>query len=525
MTIITWDDWREWLDQGHTMMPYIQKYPKAASSIESWQSVWREASPYAFALESGKEGRYHFMGMHPRSVIKGKGDEAVITDFGSNRVSTAKGSPLTLVKQWLQPYRAPKVKGVPKFTGGIVGYWAYDAVRMMERIPEKAKDDAGLPDYYFMMMDELWIVDALTGDLYCCVHVPVHHQPDLAHQNDVEAWKLKFQEAKARARAMKEVWDGCMTDSIAVQQARQRSRAYASISSQALQDIEIEKVEGIHIDFPKSAFADAVKQIQEYIRAGDVFQVNISTRQRRLLKASGEEIYEWLRLCNPSPYMAYVRFPELQLVSASPELLVRLEGSKLSTRPIGGTRRRGSTKAEDDELADELIYNDKERAEHIMLVDLERNDMGRICAFGSVRVKEFMVLEYYSHVMHIVSEIEGLLAENKDIFDVIEAVFPGGTITGAPKIRTMEIIEQLEPVRRGPYTGSLGWIDYNGDAEFNIMIRTLVIDEKGQGYVQAGAGIVIDSDPEKEYAESLNKAKALWQAVQYSERWKGEHLL
>ncbi|MBG9795530.1 anthranilate synthase [Paenibacillus dendritiformis] len=290
-----------------------------------------------------------------------------------------------------------------------------------------------------------------------------------------------------------------------------------SVRGHDLQTMDIEAFEGVASAFPKEEFKDAVRRIQRYIGQGNVFQVNnLSMRQSRRLRETPERLYEWLRALNPSPYMGLLRFPDFQLVSCSPELLVRLEQRNVSTRPIAGTRRRGRTPEEDARLAEELRTNEKECAEHIMLVDLERNDLGRISAYGSVRVDELMVIETYSHVMHLVSEVRGTLAEGKDAFDVIRSTFPGGTITGAPKVRTMEIIEELEPVRRGPYTGSFGWIDYNGDLELNIIIRTLVAKDQ-IGYIQAGAGIVIDSDPEREYAECLNKAKALWKAVQLSE--------
>jgi para-aminobenzoate synthetase component 1 len=272
--------------------------------------------------------------------------------------------------------------------------------------------------------------------------------------------------------------------------------------------------------FSKEAYMEAVRQVQRYISQGDVFQVNLSVRQDRKLQTSPEHIYECLRLINPSPYMGLIRFPELSLVSGSPELLVRLVDGVLETRPIAGTRPRGGSAAEDMRLADELIGNEKERAEHVMLVDLLRNDLGRISRYGTVKVDEFMVIEYYSHVMHIVSNVRGQLAEGKHTFDAIAATFPGGTITGAPKVRTMEIIDELEPVRRGPYTGSIGWIDYNGNMELNIIIRTMVVQD-GIGQFQAGAGIVIDSVPELEYTESLNKAKALWKAIQFSESVRG----
>jgi para-aminobenzoate synthetase component 1 len=283
-------------------------------------------------------------------------------------------------------------------------------------------------------------------------------------------------------------------------------------------DIEVEHMPDVRFSLPKPQYMDAVERIRDYIASGDVFQVNISVRQSKPLRAAPERVYEALRRLNPSPYMAFLRLPGGErIVSGSPELLVRLEHGRLSTRPIAGTRPRGKNDGEDVELRDELLLSEKERAEHIMLVDLERNDLGRISTFGTVRVKELMAVEQYSHVMHIVSEVEGELAEGKDAFDCIAAVFPGGTITGAPKIRTMEIIEELEPVRRGVYTGAIGWIDYNGNMELNITIRTLVYADS-TAHVQSGAGIVIDSDPEKEFVESLNKAKALWKAVEISER-------
>jgi para-aminobenzoate synthetase component 1 len=267
----------------------------------------------------------------------------------------------------------------------------------------------------------------------------------------------------------------------------------------------------------------AVRSIQEYISQGDVFQVNLSVRQSRPIHIQAMEVYEQLRVLNPSPYMGYFHTPGYQLVSGSPELLIKKKGNTVSTRPIAGTRSRGKDHEEDLKLASELIENEKERAEHVMLVDLERNDLGRVCKYGTVTVDEFMVIEKYSHVMHIVSNVKGELADGKNAVDIIDAVFPGGTITGAPKVRTMEIIEELEPVTRGPYTGSLGWINFSGDLELNIIIRTMLVKE-GQAHVQAGAGIVIDSNPKNEYKESLKKAIALWKAKELAEQAKGDQL-
>ncbi|MCK9905333.1 anthranilate synthase component I family protein, partial [Frankia sp. Cpl3] len=270
------------------------------------------------------------------------------------------------------------------------------------------------------------------------------------------------------------------------------------------------------VSFGKAEFEQAVRRVQAYIAQGDVFQVNLSVRQSKPVQVKAPDVYEVLRRLNPSPYMGYLHFPEFQLVSASPELLVKVKDDEVSTRPIAGTRPRGQSETEDAQLARELIENEKERAEHVMLVDLERNDLGRVCRYGSVEVSEFMVVEKYSHVMHIVSHVKGILADAKDGYDAVAAAFPGGTITGAPKVRTMEIIEELEPVTRGVYTGSIGWFDFSGELELNIAIRTMVVKD-GMAHVQAGAGIVIDSLPEAEYFESLKKAEALWKALELSE--------
>jgi para-aminobenzoate synthetase component 1 len=333
---------------------------------------------------------------------------------------------------------------------------------------------------------------------------------------DPRALRRLYEEAGRRAEAMERewrAWSGIGRDPDAVRQDEAMRRL---MEEDALQ-IDVERVPGLTVSMDKARFGEAVRAVQRYIAQGDVFQVNLSLRQSRSSGLSPEELYEWLRRVNPSPYMGLLRAPDFALVSASPEQLVKLKDGRLSTRPIAGTRRRGRTPEEDLRMERELRTSEKERAEHTMLVDLERNDLGRVSAYGTVQVPEWMTVERYSHVMHLVSQVEGRLAEGKDAFDVLAAVFPGGTITGAPKVRTMEIIEELEPVRRGPYTGSMGWIDYAGDMEFNIIIRTIAAMD-GMCHIQAGAGIVIDSDPEREFYECLNKAKALWKAVQYGER-------
>ena len=339
--------------------------------------------------------------------------------------------------------------------------------------------ESNIPDIFFLLFDDVFVYDQKEKVLWIITHYVDKHE-----------------EAKERLNEWKILW--------------------ATEAPEVTIPFACPEKKNEAVAFTEESFMKAVECIQEYIGAGDVFQVNLSTRQERTLQTHPLEIYTSLREINPSPYMGYLELGDFQIVSGSPELLIKKQGTEVSTRPIAGTRSRGADEQEDEELARELIENEKERAEHIMLVDLERNDLGRVCKYGTVEVDEFMVIEKYSHVMHIVSNVRGEVEEDKDAFDLVKAVFPGGTITGAPKIRTMEIIEELEPVRRGIYTGSIGWIGYSGDTELNIVIRTLLAKD-GKAHVQAGAGIVIDSNPENEYKESLKKAIALWRAKERSE--------
>ena len=559
MILTTFEQWRQWAHL-YSVLPYVSKVSLEEDRVTSWERAWAQTGKSSFVLESGKGGRYTFMGLSPVSILKGTGKEATTELPDGQVVERHQGEPLELVKSWMKPYRSPIVKDAPKFIGGCVGYLAYDVARSLEKLPNLVKADSGTPDYIWMRFEEIWIIDHLEKALYCAVHLPVStiqapqsdsrhvsrndspqgsdpvsrthsgstpvpiaesdlnllYESELSHLYESELSHL-YESAQVRETRMRKQWADINYRGNN-DKAEERQQFIVSIKDSNSFQMNVEQLRamGIMPAFEKSNYVQAVKAIQAYISAGDVFQVNLSVRQSRPLHTAPEEIYEWLRLLNPSPYMGLLRFPEFQLVSASPELLVQLEGNLMRTRPIAGTRPRGDSHVEDSRLAKELLENEKERAEHVMLVDLQRNDLGKVAKMGTVRVDEFMVIEYYSHVMHIVSEVRGELATGLDAFDVIRATFPGGTITGAPKIRTMEIIEELEPERRGPYTGSLGWIDFNGNMELNIIIRTL-LSQDGMGHVQAGAGIVIDSDSEKEYIESLNKAKALWKAVQLSE--------
>lgn len=466
MNVTTLEQWDAWSEKGadasgrlYTRLPYVAAFPLEAALPASWERAWEAAGPESFVLESGRTGSYTYLGLQARSVIVGRGPEATVTSE-SGSPYTVYGTPLELVKMWLRPWHAPSVPDAPPFLGGCVGFWGYDVTRSLEKLPANAAQNDMLPDYAFMLVDELWIVDHRKQKLYIAILKKL--RPGISV-------RTLYLEAEHRAQRMYAQWRDIAAagGDPAVQERRRRCEQ--AIKS-GLHDIDPELAGGIERSFTKEEFMRAVRRIQAYIAAGDVFQVNLSTRQTRRLHAAPEAIYETLRLVNPSPYMGLLRLGSLKLVSCSPELLVQLHGSKLRTRPIAGTRPRaadGDAEA-DAKLSEELLLSEKERAEHIMLVDLERNDLGRISRYGTVKVDELMTIERYSHVMHIVSEVTGELAPGKDAFDVIAATFPGGTITGAPKVRTMEIIEELEPVRRGPYTGSMGWIDSGGNMEFNL---------------------------------------------------------
>ncbi|MEC5307440.1 aminodeoxychorismate synthase component I [Bacillus thuringiensis] len=433
--------------------------------------------PQHILLESGRGGRYNIVGLNPVAVIQGKGEKLHISESGKETIK--RGNPLDLMQEYMEKWKTDYNPEYPPFQGGAIGYFSYDCIRYIEKLPSLAEDDLNIPDIYFLLFDDVFVYDQKEKLLWIITHYVDKHA-----------------EAEERLNEWKDLWVAEVPEvTMPFERPKKKNEAVA---------------------FTETGFMKAVECIQEYIGAGDVFQVNLSTRQERTLQTHPLEIYTSLREINPSPYMGYLELGDFQIVSGSPELLIKKQGTEVSTRPIAGTRSRGADEQEDEELARELIENEKERAEHVMLVDLERNDLGRVCKYGTVEVDEFMVIEKYSHVMHIVSNVRGEVEEDKDAFDLVKAVFPGGTITGAPKIRTMEIIEELEPVRRGIYTGSIGWIGYSGDTELNIVIRTLLAKD-GKAHVQAGAGIVIDSNPGNEYKESLKKAIALWRAKERSE--------
>lgn len=434
-------------------------------------------------LESGRGGQQCIAAWDPFATVYST-ENGINIEWRDGRIEKQTGEPLALLEKLTATYATDRKVDLPAFQGGAIGFISYDYARRIEALPDLAKDDLQVPDIFFYLFDT-WAVFDIASETVTAMKLSTS-------EIDLAQWERTWQEAATCGLQQR-----LFSNEVAVEVTQDESE--------------------LTVSFAGAAFEQAVLKIQEYIAQGDVFQVNLSVRQSKALHVDPMTVYEAVRSFNPSPYMAYIATPDFAVVSGSPELLVKRDGHELSTRPIAGTRPRGKSEEEDVRLANELIENEKERAEHVMLVDLERNDLGRVSTYGTVEVNEFMVIERYSHVMHIVSNVRGEVAKGKTNADILRAVFPGGTITGAPKIRTMEIIEELEPVRRGLYTGSIGWLGYNGDMEFNIVIRTAFIKD-GIAHIQAGAGIVIDSVPAREYQESLNKAKAMWQAKAMAEQ-------
>ena len=433
-------------------------------------------------LESGRGGQYSIAAWHPTATAKSV-EQGLELTWKSGEVELKAGEALAELEKVIAEYKFETLPHLPDFQGGAIGFVSYDYARTIEVLQNEAQDDLQVPDLYFYLFDH-WAVHNVKTDEVTLMKLSTC-------TIDLQVWQADWQQ-QAKAGLKK--------------------RHFHQEIAKNMQQDETE----LHVSFHGEAFEAAIRKIQHYIGQGDVFQVNLSVRQAKKLAAAPITMYEAVRSFNPSPYMAYIESEQFAVVGGSPELLVKRKGNELSTRPIAGTRPRGESEQQDIALANELIHHEKERAEHVMLVDLERNDLGRVSKYGTVEVNEFMVIEHYSHVMHIVSNVRGEIAQGKTNADVIRAMFPGGTITGAPKIRTMEIIEELEPVRRGLYTGSIGWMGYTGDLELNIVIRTAYIQDD-VAYIQAGAGIVIDSIPENEYVESMNKAKAMWQATAMAE--------
>jgi len=475
--------WREFLADLETPVSAFMKLGKG---------------DFSYLLESvekgEKLGRYSFLGSAPAIVFKSKGKKVEIIRQGKSKIIGVRKDPLEILKKIMAEYKVVNLPDLPRFPGGAVGYIGYDIIRFWEKIPEKNKDDLNLPDSLFMLSHTLVIFDHLNHTIKVVSYAPV---------NKKECPQIAYKEAKGRIDKV-------------IAQLKQPSPSLVSRGKEEKKKVE-EIKRKIESNFTPDIFQARVKKAKEYIRAGDIFQVVLSQRLKRKISASAFDIYRTLRSLNPSPYMYYLKCGDFEIVGSSPEILVRMEEEEVTYRPIAGTRKRGKNEREDELLLKELSTDTKERAEHIMLVDLGRNDMGRVCEYGTVKVTELFSVEKYSHVMHLVSNIEGRLRKEMDQYDLLRACFPAGTVSGAPKIRAMEIIEELEPCRRGPYAGALGYFSFSGNMDTCIIIRTIII-KKGIAYVQAGAGIVADSHPESEYEETLNKARALIKAIEVAEK-------
>jgi anthranilate synthase component I len=477
---------------GHTVVPvYRQLLGDTLTPVSAFLKV--QEGDWAFLFESvvggEKVGRYSFVGSGPFLKVEAF-DRRVVTQTGrSPKQESNHPDPLRKLEELLATYQAPHLPGLPRFCGGAVGYAGYDTVRYVEQLPNAPEDDRGLPDLSFAFYDRMVVFDHINKTVAAVAHAHV----------DLSNLRKCYDEACGKVDRLVERLQQGVAD---LQVTDIDPRGPVSIPHES--------------NFSKGAFQTAVAKCKEYINAGDIFQVVLSQRFKAATKARPFDVYRALRVVNPSPFMFYVKAGPTTLVGASPEIMTRVEGDLVTIRPLAGTRSRGATQEEDKALAEELIADPKERAEHIMLVDLGRNDVGRVACFGSVELSDLLTVERYSHVMHISSTVTGRLEPGKTAFDALRSCLPAGTLSGAPKVRAMQIIDELEPHRRGPYGGAVGYVDFTGNMDTCIALRTMVV--QGQtAYVQAGAGLVADSDPEAEYQETVNKAKGLLRALEIAE--------
>ena len=468
---------------------FIPVYKEFLADIETPVTAYLKLKDkgYSFLLESAeggeKWGRYSFIGCTPILIITYQDERVKISGPEDKDIYERVNDPLPLLRETLREFHLAQLSDLPRFQGGLIGYFSYDIVRCFERLPNISIKDLSIPEAVFVLPKTLIIFDHVKHTIKIVSFVDLRKE-----------------------RGLKKAYEGAISS---IEKNISQLRSPLNYGPKAI------SISTISSNFSKESFMSAVDRIRSYIFSGDAIQVVLSQRLSTKIDGDDFSIYRALRSINPSPYMFYLNFDKLKLIGSSPEILVRLEGDLITLRPIAGTRPRGRDENEDLALEEELLNDPKERAEHIMLVDLGRNDVGRVSRPGTVRVTDLMVIERYSHVMHIVSNVTGRLQEGRDAFDVLKACFPAGTVSGAPKIRAMEIIEEFEPTRRGPYAGAVGYFSLSGDMDFCITIRTVVVWED-MLHVQVGAGIVADSVPEREYEETMNKAKAMLKAINWT---------
>jgi len=492
----TLDEVRSFVDQGNIIAIHRELPADLETPVSVYLKLQSEGQSPSFLLESVEKGeqvgRYSFIGVNHPLTVSATGDRVVIGASGGAVLEEERGDPLLVVKKLMAGRKSVRVPGLPLFNGGVVGYFGYDLVRFMEQLPGSAERTLDIPDMVLLLTDNLVVFDHVRHKLLVIANMRM--------EDDLR---------------------GAYADAVA------RIDSIIARLNQPLvppQPVVINSDEPWTSNVTQAEFEENVRKAKEYITAGDIFQVVVSQRLSRPTEADPFTIYRALRMLNPSPYMFFLDFSgvagidgdTLRIIGASPEMHVRLEDDMAYLHPIAGTRWRGKTEAEDNQLADDLLNDPKERAEHVMLVDLGRNDLGRVCEYGSVNVPTMMAIERYSHVMHIVSDVRGKVQSDQDAYSLLQATFPAGTVSGAPKVRAMEIIEELEGMRRGAYAGAVGYIDYDGNMDTCITIRTITM----QGdvcHLQAGGGLVADSDPTYEFNESMNKMKALSVAVANAE--------
>ena len=485
------DQFRQYAKEGNLVPLYREILADYETPVSAFAKI--DHGPSAYLLESVEGGekwaRYSFLGSgSPVLVYEDRSDLLVVQGTRKKRIPS-RGNPLERLREMMEGYRPVTVPDLPPFVGGAVGYLSYDMVRTFEDLAARQKDPLNLPDFAFLLTDTMLIFDNVAQKIkvVAAAHVTAKGERGI---------KAAYRSATERIERM----------ITRLKRPLRRTRPHRRCRPVAFT-----------ANMSKADFEKMVVRTKEYIRAGDIVQAVLSQRWETNVQASPLQLYRALRVVNPSPYMYYLRIAGVELIGSSPETLVRCENGVISVRPIAGTRRRGVTPEEDQQMERRLLADEKERAEHVMLVDLGRNDVGRVAKSGSITVDSLMHVERYSHVMHIVSNVTGQLDESKTSYDVLRACFPAGTVAGAPKIRAMQIIDELEPTRRGPYAGAVGYFSFSGNMDMCINIRTVVV-KKHQAFIQAGAGIVADSNPEHEYEETCNKAKAMMKAVELAEQ-------
>jgi len=489
MIVPTFNDFCQLSEQGNLVPVYCEIMADMDTPVTAFRKI--DDGRHAFLLESIEGGekwaRYSFLGSNPSLILRSKGNRVEVVR-GAQATMQESDDPTLLLRELLDRYTPVEVPGLPRFVGGAVGYLGYDMVRHFEHLPAKAPDTIGAWDSFFMITDTLLVFDTVKQKIQ--VVATAHLDGEVSLEDAYGAAVNRIEALVARLKTPLATTSTTVPSTSAV---------------------------GFSSTIQQADFEAAVIKAKEYVKSGDIIQVVLSQRMSGDLTVDPFDIYRVLRTLNPSPYMFFLRCDDTVVTGASPEVMVRKEGSRVELRPIAGTRPRGLVPEEDMRLAEELLADPKERAEHVMLVDLGRNDLGRVCRTGSVEVSELMVIERYSHVMHIVSNVRGELTDGRDAFDLVRATFPAGTLSGAPKIRAMEIIDELEPLRRGVYGGAVGYISFSGNMDLAIAIRTLVVKD-GKVHLQAGAGIVADSDPGMEWQETVNKAMAVRRAIEIAEQ-------